>query len=322
MRDIQIVNVINGAALNIGNRKIFTDEFATGPGYYMMKMRVGITLAVGTGTGAIAEGELRFVKNITMRTDKGELLCNLPGRALYKIAVMKSGALPRKDAIAAANGTYYVDIPLWFVDQMLMRPEDTILDTNRYNSITLEVTCGTVADLLTSVGTAAVTATLDVEVEQSMGLLPSEALPIAHIGYGYMPPVDASVTTTINLDKSSDLFYKRLITHASANGSAGEPFSGTNADDVQNLESIEDQAGFIVKQRVHEMIQNRNKDDYSLESVIAGSTIFDFVPDGSMSSALWSGDKAKLAYSWNNKAGVAAGDIVTVAYEGYRTLRP
>lgn len=321
-RDVQITNVIAGQELNVGNRRIFTNEFPMGPGYYVMRCRVGIALTIGTGLGAKAEGELLFIKNITLKTDKGEMLCNLPGRALYKIGVAKAGSPPQKNAIAAATGTYFVDLPIYFSDRSMLRPEDTILDTARYNSISLEVTLGSVSDLLTTVGTASVTSTLDVEIEHTNGRLPAEAMPLMHISYGFMPPVDASVLTNIQIDRATDLMYKRFFAHASAAGTAGESFSGANADDVQRVESIEDHTGFIVRQRIHEMIQSKNKDEYTLESIMAGITVFDFVQDGSISSSLWSGDKAKLNYVWSNKAGVAAGDIVSLAYEGVRALRP
>jgi hypothetical protein len=69
------------------------------------------------------------------------------------------------------------------------------------------------------------------------------------------------------------------------------------------------------------MIQNANKNDYSLESVLAGITVTDFVRDGSINSALYPGDRSRLQYKWTNKAGVAAGDIVSLAVESFRALK-
>ena len=320
-RDLEIINAIRGSALTVNGRTVFSREFAMGEGWYRMMLRVNIVVTIGTGSGAIAESELLFVKNILLRTDRGEILCNLPGRAIYKIAAVKAGSPPRKDAMAAASATYSVDLPIWFVDEKTVRPEDTILDTARYQSVTLDVQIGGVADLFTTVGTSSVTATLDVDIERSKGLLPPEAQPVLHISYDYAQPIDAASATTIELERSPDLAYKRLYVHECSSGTAGVPFSGANADDVKNLESIRDQTNYIVQDRVHEMIQNQNKNDYSLESVLAGITVTDFIRDGSLISALMTGDKSRLQYLWTNKSGVAANDIVTVAFEGIRKLK-
>jgi hypothetical protein len=58
-----------------------------------------------------------------------------------------------------------------------------------------------------------------------------------------------------------------------------------------------------------------------LESLIAGVEVYDFVIDGSVSSALATGNKSVLQYSWVNQGGVGANSIVTVATEMLRTLK-
>lgn len=328
-RDIENIALFSAKALTVGARtSLGGADFPYGEGWYRARLRIGLTVVIGTGTGAIAEGELNFIKNILLTTDRGEEVINAPGREMYKWGAVFAGSPPRKDAVAAANGTYYVDIPIYFADQTMDRPEDTLLDTGRYRSIRLDLTLGTVADLFTSPGTATVTATLDMEVERTRGLTPTEggpmgigALPIGVVQYSYAPPVDASGLTTIDLERSDDLSYKRLMVHSSASGSAGVPFSGANADDVQARSSLRDQTGFIFQERAHEMIQNENKDTYSLESVLAGLEIFDFVKDHSTMSALYSNDRSRFQYTWVNKAGVAAGDIVTVGFQAIRRLK-
>lgn len=320
-RDLEVISHFRSTALNAGGPTQLGKDFPLGEGWYRLMLRFNIVVVIGTGAGPVAEGELRVIKKIALRNSAGEVLCDLPGRAMYKIAAAKAGSPPRKDAIAAASATYSVDIPIWFVDKRMMVPEDTILDTSRYNSITLEIQMGGIADLFTAPGTATVTFNLDAEIERTKGLLPEKARPQFHVSYIPMQPQDANVQTFIELDRSPDLAYKRLYAHASSSGTAGETFSGANADDVQNLESIIDQSGDIIRERIHEMIQNSNKNDYSLEAVLAGITIFDFVQDASINSALYPGDRSRLQYKWTNKAGVAANDIVSVAAECFRALK-
>ena len=320
-RDLEIISHFRATPLIVGGPISLGKDFPLGEGWYKLMLRFNHVVVIGTGTTPIAESELNVIKMVSLRNSAGEVLVQLPGKALYKIAVAKCGSPPRKDAMAAASATYSVDIPIWFVDKRMQVPEDTILDTSRYNSITLEVQMGTVADLFTTVGTSSVSFTLDAEIERTKGLLPPKARPQFHISYIAMQSQDASVQTFIELDRSPDLAYKRLYAHASSAGVAGGIFTGANADDVQSLESIIDQSGDIIRERIHEMIQNSNKNEYSLESVLAGITVFDFVADGSINSALYPGDRSRLQYKWTNKAGVAASDVVSLACETFRALK-
>lgn len=320
-RDLEIISHFRSQALNAGAPTMLGKDFPLGEGWYNLLLRFNIVVVIGTGAGPVAEGELLVIKSIALRNSAGEVIVNLPGRALYKIAHVKAGTAPRKDAIAAATATYSVDIPIHFVDDRMQIPEDTILDTSRYSAVSLEIQMGTVADLFTAPGTATATFNLDTEIERAKGLLPEKARPQFHIAYLAMNSQDAFTQTFIDLDRAPDLAYKRLFAHASATGVPGGVFTGANADDVQNLESIVDQSGDIIRERIHEMIQNHNKRVYSLETVLAGITVFDFVRDGSINSALYPGDRSRLQYRWTNKAGVAANDIVSLAYEGFRALK-
>ena len=318
------VNLITGQAVAVNGKTVFSDPLPVGEAWYRMQVRINEIFVVGTGTTPITEGELNFIKNIFIKTDRGEIVCNLPARALYKIASFKAGIVaPRKDAIAAASATYSVNLPIWFADhiRLMDRPEDTVLDTKRYSSLTVEVVLGTVADLLTTVGTSSVTATLDLEVIRTKGLMHKNGEPVAVIAYDYRNPVDASVTQQVLLERAQDLALKRLFIHASTGGTASVPFSGVNSDAIQNIVQVKDQSGFIVKDRIHRMIQESNQVDFQLESIITGMETLDFCQEGSLQAALSTAGKSLLQYQWTNQAGVAANSIVTVAQEGIRSLK-
>ena len=324
------VNVISAAPLNESAQTTFSNQFPMGEGWFAMFIVVNIALTIGTGVTPTAEGELLVVKSVQLRTDRGEILCNLPGRALFKIAALKNGALPYKDAIAAATATYRVHLPIYFCDpqsgpQWLMRPEDTILDTSRYNSVTLQVTLGSEADFLGTPGTAAAVYTMDVEIERSFGRLPGNkpgegGKPVGTANYDMRPPVDASVTQSIDIERSADMSLKRLYLHTGTSGTGGVPWSGANGDAVIASVTIKDQSRFIEKERLWRQIQYQNKLDSQLETALAGVSVFDFLKDKSLAAALATADKSVLQATWTNGT-APANSIVTLTQEAVRALK-
>jgi hypothetical protein len=320
----EYVNIVTGEPLTVNGKKTISDPLPVGEGWYRAHLRINEIFVVGTGTTPITNGELNFIKNVFFKTDRGEIICNLPGRALYKIASYKAGVVAlRKDAIAAASATYSVNLPMYFADhyKVLDRPEDTILDTKRYSSMSLEVTLGTVADLLTTVGTSSVTATIDIEVVRTKGLLPAKGGPIGVISYDFRNPVDAASIQFVLLERALDLAYKRLYVHSCTGGVAGTAWAGVDSDAIQNVVSIKDQSGFIIKDRIHRMIQESNQIDYSFETIQTGIECHDFVQEGSIQAALVTGGKSLLQYQWTNQGGVAANSIVTVVTEAVRSIK-
>jgi hypothetical protein len=323
-------NVITGAALNPSGQTPFSNQFPMGEGWFTMLLEINIAVVIGTGAGAVSEGELLFIKNVLLRSDRGEIICNLPGRALWKIAALKAGSLAYKDAVAASTGTYRVSLPIFFVDPEfgpfnMLRPEDTLFDTFRYNAVSLLITLGSVSDLYTAPGTATVTATLDVELERTYGKVPGDApgtggKPIAHINYDYRPPVDNNAAQSIDIERSADMSLKRIYLHTSSSGVGGTPWSGTNADDRITSITVKDQSRFIEKDRLWRQLQHMNKLDTALETWLAGVAFFNFVADRSIASALATADKSVLQAVWVNNV-QAANSIITLTQEAIRTLK-
>jgi hypothetical protein len=325
---VEVPQVITGAALANAAQTTFSREFPMGEGWYTAYLRFNLSVVIGTGAGPVTEGELLYIKNVFLRTDRGETLCNLPGRALYKIATLMHGVPPQKDAIAAATAVYRVTLPIVFADMKMLRPEDTILDTARYNSVALQITAGTVSDLFTAPGTATVTTTIDVDIERSYGPLPGDinkpgdgGRPVAFINYDFRPPVDANSAVFIDIERAADMSLKRLYVHSGTTGTAGVPWSGANSDLVQNVVQIQHQNGYIARNRIHAMILDKNKMDYGIEARLAGVECFDFVKDRSILAALATADKSLLQYNWTNQGGIPALSIVTLTQEAVRSLK-
>jgi hypothetical protein len=314
------VNFVTGQALNISASTQFSKEFKLGTGWYTMWLHFAFVFTVGTGTTALSDALWRIIRKIMLKTDRGELICNEGGRALAYICAYKTGTLPQRSTFAASNGTYHAFIPIFFSDPAMARANDTVLDTARYESIDLEVQTGGVADLLGVVGTSSVTGTLDVEVERSYGKLPEKAKPHYFISYDHRPPQDASVNPNIELEKSPDLSIKRLFLFTGDTGTAGVPWSGNANDTYPQRTNIQDQDRFIEKDRLHALVQSGNKSDASLEALLAGVEVFDWVKDRSITSALSTGEKSSLQLQLT-QSGAAAGSIITATHEGIRLLK-
>jgi hypothetical protein len=291
-----------------------------GHGWLAMWIHIAVVVTIGTGTGVISDGLLRLVKKILLKTDRGELICNLPGRALFYIATYRMGVRPQLTTLAAASATYDIYLPIFFTDEDMIRPEDTILDTSRYKSVDLEIQLGGVADLFSTVGTSSITASVDVDVERTYGALPPEAKPLYFVNYDSRPPQDASVNPNIELEKSPDLSYKRLFLFTGASGAAGIPWSGDANDTYPQRTNIQDQDRFIEKDRIHTFVQALNKSIAQLETVLPGVEIYDFTMDKTIFSALSSGDKSALQLALT-QSGAAANAIMTLSHEGVRLLK-
>lgn len=318
---LETANILTGGALNQNGNTTFGKDFPMGEGWFKMLLRFNHVLTIGTGTTAVTEGELLIIKGVLFQSDRGEVFCNLPGRAIYKIAIYQTGQVPRKDAIAASNGTYRVTLPIIFADLRMNRPVDTSVDTSRYNACKLIVTYGGVADILGTPGTATLAPTLDIDVERTLGKLPPKGKPMMHVNYQAQQPVDASVLTSIDLERSADMNVKRLFVHSCTSGTAGQPWSGANSDAIINVIQVQDQNRNMCRDRIWAMIQDGNKVDALLESVISGVIVFDFVRDGSITSALQTGNKSVFKTQWTNQGGVAANSLVTATGEQIRTLK-
>lgn len=317
----ELKEVFRGRSLTGGATTRFSPEFPLGEGWYNMILRFNHTLVVGTGTTPLSENNLRLVRGVTIRTDRSEFpVNNVPGRALYRWDQALRGTAALSTSIAAANGTYSTLIQCWFTDPLAQKPEDTVLNTSRYSAVTLEVTLGTITDVLGTPGTATISSTLDCYVERSKGPLPPKVRPLLFQEWGVRTPLDPTATQVHDLERASNLAYKRLMVFAcNTTTVVGVPFSGDASDAMLTDVTLEHDGGRPYETILHNVLQNRNKQDYSLEAAVVGQDIIDFARDGSLQSSLYSGDKSRLRILWTNGT-PGSTPQVNAAYQGFRPL--
>jgi len=317
----ELKEIFRGQALTNGSVTRFSNQFPLGEGWYNLSMRFNHTLVVGTGTTPLSENNLRLIRSITLRTDRSEFVANVvPGRALYRWDQALRGTAAPSTAIAAANGTYSTLINLWFVDPLSQKPEDSILNTSRYSAVTLEVGLGTISDVLGTVGTATISSTLDCYVERTKGPLPQKVRPLLFMEYGVRVPIDPNSQQVIDMERASNLAYKRWMAFAcNTTTVVGVPFSGDASDAILNDVTVDHDGGRPFETVLHGALNARNKQDYSLETAVVGQDLFDFVRDGSLNSMLYSGDKSRLRFLWSNGT-LGTTPQINLSYMGTRPL--
>jgi len=294
----EIINVFAGDPLQASSTKIYSSVFPlTKEIWYRMRLMLTISLTVGTGTGAISLGEYRFLKNIVLRTSDGEIIVSTPAVALYWFNYLMYGEESAKDSIAAANGTYKVPIDLIFAMPFLARPEDTCLDSGRYSNIELEITTGSVSDLLSSPGTASATYTLGCQIERSKAGFSGAGKPFG--GYPVLktlPPVPHTLGY-IPFESSQDLVYFGLFVHSATSPVAGVPYSGTSADDINQISFGDSLIKFAQNVSTDYFREQRKK---MAGANLTGLYPIHFIWDGSIMSAYRSGNVGEIRFEWGS----------------------
>jgi len=326
MRRVDVKTLLEEKVLNANGITTFTEELEGngGQGWYLIWLRFKLAVTIGTGTGAISEGELAIIKSVTLRTSNNDYPINgVAGKPLYGLGRYLSSRPPRKDAIAAATASYYVYIPVFFADDKLFRPEDTMIDTGRYESMTLEVTMGGVADLFTTVGTSTVALTLSLQVERTVGRLLEHQLPSRLLSITQAAPIDLATTGVLRVPRADQTRIKRLLIYAGGVGVANTAFSGTPSDAIINTIELYDGIGYPLKKQDFQLLAERNAVDAKVATRPVGYGMLDFMVRDENGSLWASFDTSKLPALDLNLTllgGAPATPTVSIAMETVRPL--
>jgi len=316
----ELVNVFTGKPLNNGALNSLNEGFPLGEAWLRLILRLNIVLTNTTGTDAISEGELNLLKALTLKTSMGEIIYNaVPGRPLYRIDEYKTGTPGVKDAISATAGTFRVQYNLWLIDPLLVRPEDFLLNTIRYNRIQLDLLIGTVADLLTTVGDSVITVTADLYAERIRGVLDPKVSPVEYSEIYVPSPVNPASQTYCDIERSQDLAIKRMIIFAQNSATLGSPFTGTPADTIIDKIGFDTDRGELLNKVFWRMLNSQCKLDYRLASSQTGIVVIDFCRDGSKMSSVSGGGFARFRIFWDNAT--LSTSQISVAVEGFRPLK-
>lgn len=318
------VGIFAGRALTLNNINTISNEIPIGEGILRAVLRFNLTTTETTASGVISEGVLSFIKNLTFKTNKNEYaLRSVPLRGLYHFLRFRNKVSNFKTEVADGGNTARVTIEIPFVNASWRRPQDSIFDSSRNESVTLEITTGTIADLFSTVGDGAVVATVDMYVERTRGRLGANDAPICFPEIGVVPVVNPANSTYIDLERSSDLSYTDLLIASQNSVTSGVPFSGTFADTVLAELSLETDRDYPIKGLLPNMLQDIAKQDAQLDAsdTITGLYYLDLLSrEGSIvSGALASGLYSRLQARWTN--GTLSTSGISLIYGGFRSLK-
>lgn len=299
-----VETIINNRPLNLGRANPISSEIVGmggREGWFALLAEIAITLTVGTGTGAISEGELNFIPNLTFATDVDKESHNAAARALYRVAHFERRSAPLKDAIAAASATYRVAVPLMFYDEMSLNPFESILDVSRYKAAELN-------------------AALTLSVIKTRGPLSEALRPVVYPQYRQLAQTPYGNLKTA-LPRQPDLRLRRLYWMNSVSAVTGVPFSGTPADDSIRDISIEHQAGYEFKFLQRQQLA----EDFAAYFGVtrpAGWYGLDFMKDGDFDNSFLTDPNSvsSLDMTWKTDSGIAA--MVNPIINGAQALKP
>jgi len=308
-------------------------------GWY--SLRLCFTAVLAAVLTPFADGIYRFIKGITIRTSRGEvLLNNVPGMALYRMNQILYGKSPYHQEHLAAGGTFtgVLDIPFTF--PFLKRKEDTIVDTGRYSNIEIQITTGALA-VFAPAAPATCPVTMGLEIERTLSPFAKDgkSKPLALPYITTYPCIATAVTLQYDLESALDLglFGFFLYNHDVLLIEGAVPFCSPAAGGVDHLAQVtlRDSVRTWIDRVQMESFQKEREDLLSYDQYdgtalpVAATEIptnmiglypYLFVKNGSINEVYATGKKSliQLSFTLNAAAGTERASLCAF---GMRALR-
>lgn len=321
--------------LTIGQATPITKEFPVGDPWVAMNINLRGELLGGgtTPTGTIVADAPLPLWQVAFTTDldRDVVEPQVSARALFRYAQFMQGTqgdinTPTVPGIGATV-PFNAVVQLVFSDFRLLVPEDSILDTRRYNTVFLTITTGQLSDIdTTSTFTTLQNVFADIEI---LRVSPRVPLPLDVVKvlpfYKRYAPMTPPADTIVNLDRIPTLALKRLFWFATSGSTSGVPFTGTGVDTIIDTMRVSsnrrDHFGSAIGGVSRRVLRNDNKLDYDVETFPPGWFAYDTVLDKSILSALATGDLSVLQSILTYQAGLPATPQVTLFEAGVQKLR-
>lgn len=239
----ECINLVRGENFAPGQVQTFRNIFPlSGEGW--RKLRLSYTYTLGVSAAPIPLGGFHFVRNITLRTSKGETICQSPGMGLYYLNFLMNGVEPFYTHNVATNHfEWVIDIP--FVFPFLARKDDLTIDSGAYTMVELEIQYGVLNDFDATPATTPSADSLDITLYRNKACFEPDGKPVATPYIKHLPIWDTDVRQFADIESARDLRlfgFIAVCNHTFTLG-AGVPYAATaapadNLDDVSFTDNL------------------------------------------------------------------------------------
>lgn len=278
--------------------------------YRSLTLRFSGTITVGTAdaTAAPDDAVQRYLRNIEVVGAGKEVIKSFSGRMAYLLGQIDYKTPPQRSAAAVSTGaqTFEVDIPINFATVGTRNPADTYLDSRRFPSLDLRITCG---DEQTDILTKDTTTTLTLSSTQIEIFARQASQGTGAFGFAK----EHTRQRTISADNTAEQVllsvgnpYKRIAIMTTD--------AGVRQSDIVN--NIKLKSGVAVFADVtDEFLQGQNKLDYQQATMPDGFYVLDLCTDGLKSESLRTKNMSQLELELNVSVGTGTTIVEVVPME-------
>lgn len=324
----ECINLITGDTnIAVGGTHTYRDIFPlSGEGW--RKLRLTYEFKV-TEAGAFYTPPFHFIRNITLRTSKGETICQTPAMGLYYLNYLMNGVEPHwLLPVTATAFQIVIDIP--FVFPFLARKDDLAIDSGRYTMIELEIQYGALTDF-GGTASALTSAELDITLYRNKSCFKEDGKPIATPWIKHLPAwdVDTRLYADIESARDMELFGFIAVCNQDWTTTGGVPYSplGTPADDLDAVSFKDNLNNWLLNVPTEVFVEERanlggqGQPDEPATGVVAkldGVYPWLFAREGTYKQALPTGNRTMIRFEFT---GFTADDQVDLLLIGHRELR-
>lgn len=275
------------------------------------------TIGVANALTLNSEDVLALFPSIRIVRNGSEVLQDLDGGSLYRMALYNNGTAPSLFPIGTVNvgGPYAFSgsIPIDFSSERLYTPSMTLAKAVGTSSFQLQVTFGNLLNVF--VPNATTTLSLNVlnttvHGVEIMDLSGTFADKIIRGVNKLMPSTQADFEMLL----TTGPLYRRIFLKSWSAGSGGVPQFTLRDDIINNIRVVVDGSLYLADRYQFTILKEHNKMVYGLESTPAGYAVIDFAEDGNPQGLLnTSGaSEVKLLLDVTTANGTAPFNIIAI----------